>query len=264
MILFNDSAAFDALVPGPLRDVEILVQTYKKVPTSAEISILAKQLHMPVDKIVVKEKSAYMQKTITTLVLPAGSVIHRHDHKGAVAPSEAMPAFFGNATSTRVYGRGNPEAMSSYKIKRDVVLLHMNFTNLLTVAQTLDGEEEELMSNYLQERNGQWFVVPTIPVGRPDAAGHIPYLNRKIADIICSMGFDGWVVKPFNKTKREGLLQFSIVHGIVPYSPEILLCKWSDVAERMGTDMNAMDGGIRRHAKTRRGRKSKASRTRKH
>jgi hypothetical protein len=270
MILFNDPAAFDALVAGPPRAIEIFVKTFRSVPKPGDIQTLSEELGWPAEKIVVKGKSAYMQKEITTLVLPAGSVIHRHDHAGATAPSEAMPAFFGNIRSTALYSRGNPEALSSYRIKRDVVLMNMNVGNLLTVAQSLDGEDEEVMGQYLQQgEDGRWFVIPTIPVGRPNAAGHIPYLNRRIADIVCAMGFDGWVVKPLNSEKREGLRQFSLVRGgLVPYAPEILLCRWSEVAERIGAGMDEMDGGrLTRHrtrrSNTRRG-KSKASKTRKH
>ncbi len=70
-------------------------------------------------------------------------------------------------------------------------------------------------------------VLPTIPLGRADKNGHIPYLNREIARIVCKAGFDGWVVCPFNPAKKRGLVQYSMIHGVVQYSPEIMLCKWS-------------------------------------
>jgi hypothetical protein len=218
MLIFDDQRAFDLLVPGPDNVVEIVLQTYDHDLTPDEIENEKDAID---GEVVYKNRKLVLIKHISTLILPRGSVIHRYDEAGAAPISNAVPAFFGNKTTYAPYGRGRANALSSYSVKKDIILLNLNLDNLLTIAQTLDGEEEDIMALYLRQRDNRFYVLPTLPVEGGS------YLNRVIANMICSMGFNGWVVKPLDPAKREGLRQYSILRReIVPYDPEILLCNW--------------------------------------
>ncbi len=173
-----------------------------------------------------------------TVTVPVGTVLYRADRAGPKAPSKNMPAFFGNKKSVGVYGAKKEENITRYRTTKPITLLelNMNSTYLLQkalIAHMPDGfiseDQMELVAVWCDMDSG--VVRPTVPIGPKDASGHIPYLNRFMADLVCKMGFDGWIAFPFSPEKRQGLLQMSIIHGVVPYSPEIMMCKWGEFME---------------------------------
>jgi hypothetical protein len=62
------------------------------------------------------------------------------------------------------------------------------------------------------------------------------YLNRRMAEIICRLGFDGWVVKPYDIDRKTGLIQLSLTllasgeDPLIEYTPEVMLCGWKEFA----------------------------------
>jgi DNA polymerase III epsilon subunit-like protein len=233
--------AVDAVIPGPNKEIFIPL-AYIAASNSNDLDMVqgirerqSKRMGIPLEEVVLQDNTICWKRSLTTLILPSGSDLYRHDREGARSPSDQLPAFFGDPITTKPFARNNPAAMSAYKTTRDAVLLNLTLDNLWMVAQSLDGDDEELMAQYLhQEADGRYVVIPTLPIGYPGPSGHIPYLNRKIADIVCSLGLDGWVAKRYNREKREGLRQMSLLTGAVTeYPPEIMLCRWTDVAERV-------------------------------
>lgn len=53
------------------------------------------------------------------------------------------------------------------------------------------------------------------------------YLNRLIVEIICRLGLDGWVVRPYCSETGCGMKR-KVVEQIVDYLPEIMLCSWAN------------------------------------
>jgi hypothetical protein len=194
------------------------------------------------------------QIELPTIQIPVDAIFHRADHEGAREPSADIPAFFGNRKSIALYARGKgDEAFSSYKVTRPMRLFEMTLNSIydLYFHPDLSEDEKEWIQLYLKPEMGA--VIPAVPTGPKGPTGHLPYLNREIAAIVCRLGFDGWIVLPFSPEKRQGLVQFSLVQRkLLPYSPEIMLCNWKQHMERV----------VRGGSKTRRYR-SKARRTRK-
>ena len=167
--------------------------------------------------------------SLPTIIVPVGARVHRADHKGPTTPSNRVPAFFGNRASTRVYGRnkGN-SAHTSYTVKKPMHLFQMNLNSLqdLYFHPSLTEDDRKHIQLYYQRNISA--VIPTLPIGRPNAEGHVPYLNRRIASIVCRL-FDGWVVMPLNPEKRHGLFQYSLISKKVSvYPPEFMICKWKE------------------------------------
>ena len=61
-----------------------------------------------------------------------------------------------------------------------------------------------------------------------------------MAELICGLGFDGWVVKPYDFDKKTGLIQLSLAllaageDPLVEYTPEVMLCGWKEFAAVKG------------------------------
>ncbi len=183
--------------------------------------------------------------------VPVGTVVHRADRKGATTPSAEMPAFFGNRQSISVYaGTAGDAAYSSYKVTKPIRLLNWNFNSVrdLMVHHDLQDDEFELLQKYLNLED--LYVNPIQILSRKNITStHVDYLNKKIARIVCRLGFDGWIVKPFAPEKREGLIQWVPSRKArAPYAAEMMMCKWSDFMERLP---EAVKGGRSRSRKTR-------------
>jgi hypothetical protein len=195
------------------------------------------------------------QFVLPTVVIPKGAIFHRADHEGAREPSNAVPAFFGNRETIRPYAREKgEEAYSSYRVKSDMRLFEMGLNSVydLFFHPSLNDTERQIIQMYVDPDEG--YVIPTELTGNAGPTGHIPYLNRDMANIVCRLGFDGWIVFPFHFEKRKGLLEYSLHHEEVrKYPPEILVCNWKTHMERIPS------GG---RSNTRR-RRSKARSTRK-
>ena len=194
-------------------------------------------------EVVMNENNDSIQYPI--VVLPVGTVLHRADRTGATTPSDAVPAFFGNRKSIEVYaGTKGDEAYSSYKVMKPLHLFEMNFNSLrdLIFHPGMTDEDITLLKSYYRIEKG--FVLPTIITSKENMKGpHPDYMNRKMARLICRLGFDGWIVMPFNVKKRKGLTQFVLSRKEeVPYMPEVMVCRWSEHMERLPA---AIKGGRR-------------------
>jgi len=182
---------------------------------------------------------------LPTIHLPVGSVIYRADHGGAKEPSSEVPAFFTNRGSTRAYRRKQAGTLSSYVVTKEARLFDMNLNSLVKLDEYLTTDKEnEIFGNYLVDVGGHLAVNPsyftpddlaeyqTKKVAMPN------YLNRRMAEIVCRLGFDGWVVKPYDFDRKTGLLQLSLMllaagkDPLIEYTPEIMLCNWKG---HMGT-----------------------------
>jgi len=160
---------------------------------------------------------------LPTVVLPVGAVVYRADHGGAKEPSGDVPAFFTNVNSTRAYTRGAKGTKSSYVVKKEARLFHMNLNSLMALARHVasTGGDTDVFDHYLamteDEYGERFFVNPSdfleanLKEYREGKVSHPNYLNRRLAQIVCSLGFDGWVVKPFDVEKKTGLEQLSKV-----------------------------------------------------
>lgn len=171
-------------------------------------------------------------QTLTTFQLPTGATLHRYDEGGAKEPASEMPAFFGNRTRTRVYARAGKNtakanaALSSYTVTTPARLFDLNLNNLAALFNhpDLSEAEQKILRAYIKypeddipefersifpiyARYAKYPVThvrPALPIGPKNEKGYQPYLNRKMADLICKLGFDGWVARPLNPGKKQG------------------------------------------------------------
>lgn len=255
------------------------------------------------DKLEVSED----EKGFPIVELPVGTKVFRADRPVATAPSTDVPAFFGNLESIKPYTKWRPgllnrnkkeikeadmgETLSAYTVTKSPRLFHMSFVSLTNLQDYLEylisldiikGKQKEflqeaihILSIYIQPFSKDIsFVIPFIVFKPPS------YMNRMIANILCALGYDGWIVKPF-VGEEQGLKQLSstllyntlkekekvdklldtltgnakigkddlivLATSIIPYTPEIMLCKWDKFMVPA-----TLEGGGRRRAKTRR------------
>ena len=221
---------------------------------------------------------------LPSVLLPVGSVWYRADRQGAKSPSTEVPAFFTTKELLAPYKKpfpGKPNlgdaTVSTYTVTKEAKLFHMTLNSIIALFQNpaLTKEEKELVAHWFQlPEESPPYIFPAFT--RPEnLGGEFPnYANRRMAALLCRLGFDGWIVKPFNPEKKEGVLQVSVgkvkqiqdsipqlkavplmdlVHHmaekapdavLVPYSAEIMLCKWDSI-------MNRTAGGTRKTRKTR-------------
>lgn len=179
---------------------------------------------------------------LPTIVLPVGAVIYRADHAGARQPSGDVPAFFTNRGSTRAYRRKAKGTLSSYVTTKEARLFDMNLNSLFELRPYIvDNEKDrEVFQNYMIEVGGHWAVNPSyftasdLAEYQEKTVAYPNYLNRRMAEIICRLGFDGWVVKPYDSSKKTGLMQLSLAllakgkDPLVKYTPEVMLCGWKE------------------------------------
>ena len=186
---------------------------------------------------------------LSTIVLPAGSVIYRADHAGAKQPSGEVPAFFTNRGSTRAYRRKAKGTLSSYVTTKEARLFDLNINSLFDLRPYITKEKDrEVFENYLIKVGGHWAVNPSFFTPSDLAEyqekakeGAFPnYLNRRMAELICRLGFDGWVVKPYDFDRKTGLIQLSLTllaageDPLIEYTPEVMLCGWKEFAAVKG------------------------------
>jgi hypothetical protein len=235
------------------------------------------------------KKTLYSDKvSLPICILPEGSIIHRFDKEGARDPSTNVPIFFGNRTSVKFYSGKAENAevnatRSSYRVKRPVQLLHINTESMGVFLQLqLTPEEIDFFEVFCRMGKTHPILLPALPygtvkeivlgirAGRPEKT-----LNRRFAEIVCRLGFDGWVVKPYNPDTNEGVLQITCginqvqaadgtivtldaiktlteaqaetAHYIspkdghlTPMPPELVLCRWDIFMDRV------KGGGTRR------------------
>lgn len=173
-----------------------------------------------------------------TVTLPKGSTLYRADHAGKKEPSVGVPNFFSDKQSIRPYMRGKSEAetVSKYTTTNDVLLFVMDVGNLEAVAG-MDKYAEFMNDTYMAaiaEEDGSQTVViePSKPLKITKDGKVLNYANRRMAEIVCELGFGGWVALPDTDLRQ---LNFDVawfkqtgqlVQVVNPYSPEIVLCDW--------------------------------------
>lgn len=240
---------------------------------------------------------------IPVIHLPVGAKVFRADREGSTEPSTNVPAFFGNKITIAPYAKPFPgktakpesETHSAFIVKKSPRLFHMTLNTLIQLGGMMErkldiaeSEDEEEFFKYALETLGLYFnfeagcVIPSLPIepskwSKGDKKFR-HYLNRAMAEIVCRLGFDGWMVKPFDPEKKQGMLQVSIMklkeisdktkipipilleHTValqgasVEYPPEVMLCNWKEFMEPA-----SMSGG-RRSRRTRRQRRTRRHR----
>lgn len=291
VLTFNDASSFDKLTDchdDTLPMTYIPLHTFRKHPTDDLLDRFKTKLAD--DHNLKKEFMIYDRETkelytenepisVPVCILPAGSIIHRYDKEGAHDPSKNVPIFFGNKTSVKFYsGKSKPEEINatrtSFRLVRPARLFHMNMNSLEKLIRAkLDDEELEFILNY---RMKDGVILPALPYGTVREIGSATRqkaFNRRFAELICRLGFDGYVVKPFSIEKRQGMIQLTggtpqirlpnddvitlpefqamsdaekearnVAEGrfIAPLSgklsvmpPEIVICKWDAFMERI-------------------------------
>jgi hypothetical protein len=246
---------------------------------------------------------------LPTIILPAGAELYRADHGGAKEPGANVPAFFTNRGSTRVYTHGAKGTLSQYVVKKPARLFHMSLDSLDkrmigSYADKLTDEDLEVFMNYIEHDdlgftqyvNPSGFTATDLDEYKSGKVTHPNYLNRRMAEIVCRLGFDGWIVKPYTVDERTGagtgLIQFSMGlmlkqraeleeklsvaksgeekkalimdfeqnPPLTAYKPEIMLCRWKEHMDLKSLAVpNNVAGGVSA-GKARRSRTRKAQR----
>lgn len=188
--------------------------------------------------------------------LPAGSTLYRADWRGKNTPSTTVPVFLGDKVTIEPYTVGpngqrplpREDTISSYKTTKDLRLFVMSKPNFEAILEgDLDDDTRAFIRrNYLLQYTLPESSIQTLqkhmairisnPVHaiRPDTesmddpeTGYGEYSNRRLARILCDLGFDGWVSFP------NTLLEYAnrVLHY---YTSEIVLCRWDEMATRTG------------------------------
>jgi len=175
------------------------------------------------------------------MTISKGSIIFRGDHLEKKAPSGKHPVFFGDIESAKIYTRGAPEKISAYKIKNHPILFHLSYENIIRLSsdERLGPEDLEALEMYLnfttdEEGNEIPYIVPVEYLkGKANMDAKL-YLNRRILNLVCRMGFSGWIALP------DTILQRNLVrvrnsgekeYALNPYNPEIALCNCYNFVE---------------------------------
>ncbi len=244
VLTFNDASSFDKLKDCRVEEFPsgpIALHRFKKDPPPELVDSfkpkLAEKHGIPAELVkyiqyVPELKTIVFMDApvpIPTCTLPEGSILHRFDKEGARDPSKEVPIFFGNKASVSFYsGKKSPEEInatrSSYRLKRPARLLHMNaealkrFAELRITPGEADFFEVYYRHAFVKNSKGKDIetplILPAIPYGtiaeiRNTPEGHMKTFNRRFAEIVCGLGFDGWVVKPLNPDKHEGVMQIT-------------------------------------------------------
>lgn len=183
--------------------------------------------------------------------LTLGSTILRNDRGGAKLPSTDVPAFFGDKETIGVYsGTKNVGARNAttsyYTVKKQPRLLLLTPQTIMDLYERVKSKEDQLTivayidppvnekttysPSFDQEKDG--VVQPMGFLTQKDLyeykeKGQGLYINRRMANIVCSVGYDGWLVMP------GALYQYvPSRNAVTPYPPEIMLCKWNNVLDK--------------------------------
>jgi hypothetical protein len=176
-------------------------------------------------------------RPLKTLTLNIDLVIFRGDNTEKKVPSGKYPVFFGDKQSASIYTRGAPEKLSSYKVVNQPNLFHLSYMNLLALSECEELGKDELaaLEMYLQigeTSEGKSFPY-IVPVGYLKGKENFDaklYLNRRILNTVCRLGYDGWIALPdeiiqrnlVSVDKETGEMKYKFNR----YNPEIAICHW--------------------------------------
>ena len=156
-----------------------------------------------------------------TVTIKKGTMIFRGDYEEKKPISKDLPAFFSDIITATIFTRGRSEYLYGFKVIREPTLFHLSYKNLhkLKTDKSLHEEELKALDKYIGP-----FINP-IDFLNPEDAPKL-YLNRRILQIVCRLGYDGWLAYPESlKQRLQGKYSF--------YNPEIALCDWSNFLLRV-------------------------------
>jgi hypothetical protein len=173
-----------------------------------------------------------------TYTIKQGVKVFRGESAAGKIPSTQFPAFFSDIISASIYTRGVKENLNIYEVIKQPNLFHLSYENLISLFDNdkrLSEEERNALDNYVQVSDeNPPYIIPVMFLKKENAAGEFPlYLNRRIINLICRLGYDGWVALPETLLQRNldsahykktGIMTFKLNF----YSPEIALCKWDN------------------------------------
>lgn len=152
------------------------------------------------------------------------------------APSTAVPAFFSDLSGASIYAGHNRKKIATYRVKEKARLFVLSYKNLATMLDDPRLTEEEVLTldRYLQiQERGPPYIIPIDFLKRENIEGeHKLYLNRRMANLICRLGYDGWIAFPGTLLQRAidklhlqetGKIRFYLAD----YNLELMLCKWN-------------------------------------
>ena len=171
-----------------------------------------------------------------TYTIKKGTKVFRGETSSGKKPSKESPAFFADIISASIYSRGVKENLNIYEVTKQPNLFLLSYENLINLFDNdkrLTDEERLALDNYVQIKDDlPPFIVPVIFLKKENSTGEFPlYLNRRIINLICRLGYDGWIALPETLIQRNldtihykntGIMRFKINY----YNPEIALCEW--------------------------------------
>lgn len=186
---------------------------------------------------VIRKGIKVANRPLKTLTLNIDLVIFRGDYTEKKVPSGKYPVFFGDKQSAMIYTRGAPEKLSSYKVVNQPNLLHLSYINLIALSDCgeLDKDELAALMMYLQiglsEEGTEFpYIVPVAYLKGKENFDAKLYLNRRILNTVCRLGYDGWIALPdeiiqrnlVSVDKETGEMKYKFNR----YNPEIAICHW--------------------------------------
>jgi len=168
-----------------------------------------------------------------------GVVLFRGENTDRREPGREFPAYFGDMVSASIYTRGDPEKLFAFRVKRAPKLIELSYETLANLIDDprLTEEEQAVLKQYLQVDDKTLYIVPVSFFKKEDAEGENKlYLNRRVLNLICRLGYDGWVAMPDALIQRNLDIGYYKATGhmryrLNPYNPEIAICHWTDFLE---------------------------------
>jgi len=129
-----------------------------------------------------------------------GVTIYRGDKimkKQNAHDSAGVPVFFADKKHALVYTPDyDPKYLKEFTFKKMPTLFVLSYNNLDVLKKDvrLTAEERDALNLYYNTNNVDKYIWPVGYLHKEDAfLQHKLYLNRRIANILCRLGFDGWV-----------------------------------------------------------------------
>jgi hypothetical protein len=170
------------------------------------------------------EPYVFGNTSVPTKEIPVGSKLYRVDSSGKRKPIGDYPEWLGNYQfATNAYAKETiplSDQVSTFTVKRPLRLVVWTHDTIQTLRKHPHANSK-LLDHYLQiynDTNESGYVTPLGYLeGNDEETARHKYINRQMADMICSMGFDGWIVLP-------NTLKWYIWGRVEEYTPEIVLC----------------------------------------
>lgn len=177
--------------------------------------------------------------TYVVKTLHRGLILFRGEHTDRKEPGREVPAYFSDMVSASIYTRGDPKRLFAFRVKKTPKLIELSYETLVGLIQDerLTDEERAVLDQYLQIDGDIPYIIPVGFFKKEDADGeHKLYLNRRVLNLICRLGYDGWIVMPDSLIQRNlDTAHYKetgrIRYRLNLYNPELALCKWAEFLE---------------------------------